>query len=85
MDVLGNPQCYELTVEDPSFEFETMRDIYDLKLLLKSGFFSVFEDKLPHLGEDLITRDNYGDFRLSKSEVEQIQKRLKLTKSRVRM
>ena len=83
MDVLKNTKCYELTVEDPSYEFESMRDAYDIKLLLSNGFFSVFKKQLEDFAEDAITSENYDKFKLTSSETKKIQEKLKLTKSRV--
>ena len=83
MDVLKNTKCYELTVEDPSYEFESMRDSYDIKLLINNGFFSVFRKQLEDFADDVITSENYDEFKLTSSEIKKIKQKLKLTKSRV--
>jgi len=82
-DLLKNKKCQEITVEDPSYEFQTMRDGYDIRLIFKFGFFSLFTKKFKKFEEDLITRKNYKEIELSKKEIEKIQSELKLTKSRV--
>ncbi len=81
--MLQNPKCYEITVEDPSFEFESMRDAYDIRLILRNGHFGIFRERLDDFSRDKITEENYRDFVLSKSEIEEIRRRFKLTKSRV--
>lgn len=80
---MKNKQCFEIIVEDPSCEFERMRDKYDIKLIINNGFFSVFEEKLKIFTFDKITSENYEDFKLQKNEIEKIKNKLKLTKSRV--
>jgi hypothetical protein len=85
MDVLKNHKCYEITVEDPSYEFESMRDAYDIKLLLKNGFFSIFKEQLEDFSRDVISSDNYEEFKLTTGEIKKVQQKLKLTKSRVRI
>ena len=69
--------CSEITVEDPSDDFQNMRDSFDIRLILSKGYFKAFKKREP------ITKDNFCDFTLSKSEVKEICKILKLTKSRV--
>lgn len=34
-DVLSDPECFQLTVEDSSIQFQSLRDFMDVKLLLK--------------------------------------------------
>ncbi len=82
-DLLLYPKCYEITVEDPSYEFESMRDGYDMKLILANGFFKAYETQLHKWTDGGITAENYDDFTLSKGEIAKIVKTLKLTKSRV--
>ena len=82
-DLLQNAKCYEITVEDPSYEFESMRDGYDIKLIMNGGFFKAFNTRLSQWSNGEITAENFKEFQLAKGEIEKIQKLLKLTKSRV--
>ena len=76
-DARKNPQCDEITVEDPSEDFQNMRDVYDIRLILKEGYFSMFKKR------DTISMDTYEKYSLRKEEVKKIRQCLKLTKSRV--
>jgi histone acetyltransferase 1 len=82
-DMITADECFEITVEDPSDSFQSMRDIYDVKLLLKYDFFSIFKEVLKDFQKDKITKSNYHLFKLTRSEKNKIHKQLKLTHSRV--
>ena len=43
---LSNPNCIEMTVEDPSEDFQAMKDVIDTKLIVRNGFFTVFHKML---------------------------------------
>lgn len=39
---LNDKKCTEITVEDPSDDFQQMKDALDIKLIWKNGFFRSF-------------------------------------------
>lgn len=57
-----------------------MRDAYDIRLILANGYFKIYHHKLQI---DIITSENYTEFKFDKIEARKIMQRLKLTKSRV--
>jgi hypothetical protein len=78
---LNDENCYEITVEDPSYEFVNMRDEYDLRLIFNNGFFNAFR-YLSYF--QVITSENYKTMKLDKDEIKEISQKLKLSKSRVK-
>lgn len=43
---LQDKKCTEITVEDPSEDFQQMKDALDIKLIWKNGFFRTFRKAL---------------------------------------
>ena len=41
---LADKRCTEITVEDPSDDFQLIKDALDIKLLWKNGFFQCIRD-----------------------------------------
>jgi histone acetyltransferase 1 len=41
---LADKKCTEITVEDPSDDFQQMKDALDIKLIWKAGFFKSFRE-----------------------------------------
>jgi len=78
---LNNDKCFQITVEDPSFEFECMRDKYDIKKILEGSYFYSFKKK--DLKKDVLVGENYDKYQLTKPEVERLKSECKLTKSRI--
>jgi hypothetical protein len=39
---LADKKCTEITVEDPSVDFQQMKDALDIKMIWKNGFFETF-------------------------------------------
>ena len=78
--------CFEITVEDPSDEFLSMRDVFDIKMILNNGHFSCFKDLVKggaSFGKK-ITKETYHNYKLQRTEVDEIAKKLKLTRVEVK-
>jgi histone acetyltransferase 1 len=43
---LDDKRCTEITVEDPSDDFQQMKDVLDIKMIWKAGFFKSFREIL---------------------------------------
>ncbi len=78
--ILKDVGCIEISVEDPSPEFQSMRDLLDVKFILKRGFMKwalQFKKKHPNLHD-------FKSIELKKSDIEEITKTLKITKNQVK-
>lgn len=58
-----------------------MRDKYDIRKILKGGYFGAFKRK--DFRRNMLVGDNYEKYQLTKPEVERLKSECKLTKSRV--
>lgn len=67
-------------MEDPSYEFVNMKDEYDIRQILKHGFFQILKYN-SFMG--VITSENYQIMKLDKKEIPEIEKKLKLSSNRV--
>ena len=64
---LDDKLCIEITVEDPSDDFQQMKDALDIKLIWKRGFFRTFRKTLKNktgLKSCTINKHNFDDLLL---------------------
>lgn len=83
---LADKKCTEITVEDPSVDFQQMKDALDIKLIWKNGFFDSFRKLFKgksSLKSSSINRFNFEQLELDQQELANIQSVLKLKKQNI--
>lgn len=77
--ILKDEDCIELTVEDASEDFQSLRDLLDVSYIIKSNFMAwavKFQKASPELAE-------FRNITLPEKEIEMIHNKLKLTKNQI--
>ncbi|CDW89701.1 mannose-1-phosphate guanylyltransferase [Stylonychia lemnae] len=83
---LADKKCTEITVEDPSHDFQQMKDALDIKLIWKNGFFESFRQVFKgksSLKSSIINKFNFDQLVLDQQEIANIQSLLKLKKQNI--
>eukprot|EP00347_Sterkiella_histriomuscorum_P014339 403361250 len=83
---LVDKKCVEITVEDPSHDFQIMKDALDIKLIWKNGFFEAFRNMFKgknSLKSSNINKFNFDQLVLDQQEISNIQSLLKLKKQNI--
>lgn len=66
---LADKKCTEITVEDPSDDFQQMKDALDIKLIWKNGFFESFRKVF--LGKHALKSSTINKFNFDQLELDQ--------------
>lgn len=86
---LSDKRCTEITVEEPSDDFQQLKDALDIKLIWEAGFFKSIRKmiKLRQKGQKptkvLVNKDNFDLLALDQEEILEIQQALKLKKQNI--
>ena len=88
---LDDQRCTEITVEDPSDDFQQMKDALDIKLIWHAGFFRTVRKIIApsKIGQKrsvrqvYVNKDNFDSCVLDQDEILEIQEELKLKKQNI--
>ena len=72
-----------MSVEDPSVDFQQLKDVIDLNLIWQNGFFENLNKLVSKSRHSLINSKNYQQIQLEQEEVQRISYKLKLKKQNV--